>query len=76
MIEPTAESPRTVVGVGSGLFLIALSVSEAERAAFEIRLELAGSRIESRSEFTSYARDPDGNRIAISSYPLPERARS
>jgi len=76
MIEPTAEPTRTVIGVGAGLFLIALSVSEEKRAAFETRLELAGSRIESRSEFTSYARDPDGNRIAISTYPLPERGPS
>jgi len=70
MIEPTTESPRRVVGVGAGPFLIALAVSEAERRACEARLECNGCAIESRSEFTSYARDPDGNRIAISAYPL------
>lgn len=75
MIEPTADPPRAVVGVGAGLFLIALTVSQEERSQFEMRLELAGARIESRSEFTSYARDPDGNRMAISAYPLPERTR-
>jgi len=71
MIEPTNEPPRMVVGVGAGPFLIALAVSTKERAAFEGRLEAAGSVIEARSEFTSYARDPDGNRIALSAYPLP-----
>ena len=70
MIEPTSEQPRAVVGVGGGLFLLAVAVSSEQRSAFESRLELSGSMIESRSEFTSYARDPDGNRIALSSYPL------
>ncbi|HYQ04957.1 MAG TPA: VOC family protein [Polyangiaceae bacterium] len=71
MIEPTNDPPRMVVGVGAGPFLIALAVSAKERASFETRLEAAGSVIEARSEFTSYARDPDGNRIALSTYPLP-----
>ncbi len=75
MIEPTLDPPRTVVGVGSGPFLIAVSVSEGQRPAFEARLELAGSVVESRSEFTSYARDPDGNRIALSAYPLQGLSR-
>jgi catechol 2,3-dioxygenase-like lactoylglutathione lyase family enzyme len=75
MIEPTLEPPRAVVGVGSGPFLIAVSISVEERAAFEARLELAGAAIESRSELTSYARDPDGNRIALSAYPIRELLR-
>ena len=76
MIERTEEPPRRVVGIGAGPFLIAVGVLPEQRAAFEARLELAGSVIESRSEFTSYARDPDGNRVALSAYPLTElRAR-
>jgi len=70
MIESTTEPPRMVVGIGAGLFLIAVSVSAERRRAFEERLEHAGSVIETRSEFTSYARDPDGNRIALSAHPL------
>jgi len=70
MIEPTEEPARYVSGVGAGPFLIALAVSTQERQGFELRLERAGSLIEARSEFTSYARDPDGNRIALSAYPL------
>jgi glyoxylase I family protein len=70
MIEPSDEPPRTVAGIGAGPFLIAVAVSPEQRLEFEARLELEGSVIESRSEFTSYARDPDGNRIALSTYPL------
>lgn len=76
MIEPTIEPSRLVVGVGAGLFLIAVTVSAEERPRFEARLEVSGTVIESRSEFTSYARDPDGNRIALSAYPLPGVSRS
>ena len=69
MIEHTRSSPDPVSGVGPGLFLLALRVSPEERRAFESRLAEAGVEIESRSEWTSYARDPDGNRIALSHYP-------
>ena len=70
MIEPTDEPPRSVSGIGAGPFLIAVAVLPEQRSAFEARLELSGSVVESRSDFTSYARDPDGNRIALSAYPL------
>src|SRR6188768_353369 len=70
MIEATDQPPRTVTGIGAGPFLIAVAVLAEERSGFEARLERAGSVVESRSEFTSYARDPDGNRIALSAYPL------
>lgn len=70
MIELGAEPPRRVIGVGAGPFLIAVAVSAEERERFEARLQDAGCAIESRSEWTSYARDPDGNRIALSAYPL------
>jgi glyoxylase I family protein len=68
MLEATEAAPRIVDGIGAGLFLIALSVEPERRAAFEQRLLDAGCSIESRSEWTSYARDPDGNRIALSAY--------
>ena len=70
MIEHTNEGPRRVTDVGSGPFLIAVAVLAEQRAEFEARLEHAGSAIESRTAWTTYARDPDGNRIALSSYPL------
>lgn len=71
MIEQTSEPARFVDGVGSGLFLLAVTTTVEGRASFEQRLIEAGSPVESRTEWTSYARDPDGNRFAISAYPLP-----
>lgn len=70
MLEATREAPRRVHGVGSGPFLLAFAVSTETREQSERRLAEAGCEIELRSEWTSYARDPDGNRIALSSYPL------
>jgi glyoxylase I family protein len=70
MIEGTLASDRArVEGTGPGLFLLALRVSVSERAPLEQRLEALGTPIESRTQYTSYARDPDGNRIAFSHYP-------
>jgi catechol-2,3-dioxygenase len=70
MLEHTSNTPRRVDGIGAGLFLIAVAVSLEQRPVFEARLADAGCAVESRSEWTSYARDPDGNRIAISAYPI------
>ncbi len=75
MIEQTAETARAVSdGIGAGLFLIAIAVSVEERGEYEQRLQSAGCPIESRTEWTSYARDLDGNRLGISAYPLPGTA--
>jgi catechol 2,3-dioxygenase-like lactoylglutathione lyase family enzyme len=55
-------------GVGLGAFLLAFRADADGRRAFEARASELGARIESRSQFTSYLRDPDGNRIAVSEY--------
>lgn len=52
-----------------GAFLLAFGVSPADRMSMEQRLERFGASIEARSEFTSYARDPENNRVAVSHYP-------
>ena len=70
MIELSAEPPRHVEGVGAGPFLIALAVSREEQPRFEQKLARAGMSIESRTDWSVYARDPDGNRVALSAYPL------
>ncbi len=72
MIERTGDPIRHVDGVGAGPFLLAFAAAPHERVALEAALASRGSAIESRSEHTSYARDPEGNRVALSSYPLPE----
>jgi catechol 2,3-dioxygenase-like lactoylglutathione lyase family enzyme len=59
-----------VAGIGAGPFLLAFPVDTSERVAREARLLELGAAIESRTEHTSYARDPEGNRVALSAYPL------
>lgn len=66
-----AERPR-VEGTASGPFLLALAVTPAEREELESALVAAGAPIEARTAFTSYARDPEGNRVALSHYPERE----
>ena len=53
-----------------GMFLLAFEVSEPERQVIEKRVVDQGGRIESRTEFSTYFRDPENNRIAISSHSL------
>jgi glyoxylase I family protein len=65
--ERGAARPR-VEGVGLGAFLLAFRVRPSERRAFEQRAEALGAAVESRSTYSSYLRDPDGNRIALSEY--------
>lgn len=71
MIEHTEEPARPVQGVGAGPFLLAFSVTPDERAALERELERRGATVEQRTVHSSYARDPEGNRVAISHYPRP-----
>ena len=70
MIELTSDLPRVVEGIGAGPFLLAFRVSPAERLRLESQLEAGGHRIEARTAFTSYTRDVDGNRVALSHHPL------
>lgn len=76
MIERTEEPPRTVIGVGAGPFLLALQLTAEECEVRERALATAGVAVESRTAHTRYFRDPEGNRVALSSYPLPERGES
>jgi hypothetical protein len=55
--------------VGSGPFLIAFRVSSTARAELERELVARGHVIEARTAFSSYSRDPDGNRFAFSHHP-------
>ena len=71
MIERTDAPSRRVRGVGAGPFLLALAAEPVERVALERSLAASGIPVDSRTEFTIYIRDPEGNRVAISSFPLP-----
>ena len=69
MIERAEAAGPRVEGVGFGPFLLAFNVSKAERTELERELTRRGCSIEARSAFSSYARDPEGHRIALSHYP-------
>lgn len=70
MVEYSPQARPHVDGVGPGFFLLAVRVAESDRARLEAALATAGAVVEQRTAFTSYARDPEGNRVAISHHPL------
>jgi len=70
MIERTEEPARLIQGVGAGPFLLALAAAPSERSVLERSLDASGIPIDSRTEHTIFFRDPEGNRVALSSYPL------
>jgi glyoxylase I family protein len=69
MIERTTRCCETVAGVDAGLFLMAFRVERETRVQLEEHLAALGHPVESRTEHTSYFRDPEGNRFAISHFP-------
>jgi glyoxylase I family protein len=76
MIERNEEPPTPLAQVRAGLFLLAFALSPAECEVCEQLLSAAGVPIDSRTHHTRYFRDPEGNRCAVSSYPLPETEQS
>jgi catechol 2,3-dioxygenase-like lactoylglutathione lyase family enzyme len=75
MIERTTQPQRAVEGIGAGPFLLAFgAVDQDEHEARCAQLVADGYVIEARTGYTSYTRDPEGNRVAISCYPLPLEA--
>jgi catechol 2,3-dioxygenase-like lactoylglutathione lyase family enzyme len=51
--------------------LTAFSVDDAGRARVRAALAAAGVPMDGETAFTTYFRDPDGRRVAVSTYPLP-----
>jgi catechol 2,3-dioxygenase-like lactoylglutathione lyase family enzyme len=74
MIERSDEPSRRVAGVGAGPFLLALTAEPTERDALEKSLAASGVPVEACTEYTVYFRDPEGNRVAISSFPLQDES--
>lgn len=69
MVEHTDDPEHLVEGVGAGPFLLAFSVADAdERGELERLLARLGAEVESHTDYTSYFRDPEGNRVAVSHY--------
>jgi catechol 2,3-dioxygenase-like lactoylglutathione lyase family enzyme len=52
-----------------GLHVIAFSVGASEREMWRAKFAQHHVAIESETKFTLYVRDPDGTRVAVSSYP-------
>lgn len=71
MVEATSAAPHRVEGIGHGPFIVVVQIEESERLLWENRLVMAGFAIEDRTTYTSYTRDPEGNRVGFSFYPLP-----
>lgn len=69
MIERTTAGPVQVNGIGSGPFLLAFGVDKKGRARLEAELLARGHVIDARTDFTTYTRDPEGNRVGFSHYP-------
>jgi len=53
-----------------GLHLVALRIERGARAAWEARFQDAGVNVYRRTDFTIYVRDPEGNRVGLSHWPL------
>ncbi len=69
MVERTSEHRPRIEGVDAGAFLIAVRAPDG-RAGRAAALAAAGIERESATEFTDYYRDPEGNRVAVSDYPV------
>ena len=53
-----------------GVHLLALAISRDEREAWEEHLTKAGFPVYQRTGFTLYVRDPEGNRVGLSHWPV------
>ncbi len=59
-----------------GLHLFALGLSADDRKRLSADLEAAGHRIEERSRYSLYFRDPEGNRFALTSFSADDFLKS
>jgi catechol 2,3-dioxygenase-like lactoylglutathione lyase family enzyme len=71
--EPAADAPWRD-GV-PGLHLVALRIAPGERPGWEARLAARGVPVVHRTRFTLYVRDPEGNRVGLSHWPVEWPAR-
>lgn len=70
MIEHTEHTRPIVEGLASGPFLLAFAAPDPSIDAIRARLGGRGVDVESTTQYTAYFRDPEGNRVALSLYPL------
>lgn len=71
MLEQADAGSRRRAELGAGWHLLAFTIAAAERSRIESELRARNIPIESRTDYTIYVRDPEGNRLAFSHYPHP-----
>ncbi|WP_434046597.1 MULTISPECIES: VOC family protein [Sorangium] len=68
-VERAAADGPTRADEAPGWHCVALGIAPAEREAWRCRLAARGVAIERESAYSMYARDPEGNLVALSHYP-------
>ncbi|WP_437838089.1 VOC family protein [Sorangium sp. So ce1153] len=68
-VERAAAAGPTRADEAPGWHCVALGIGPSEREAWRRRLVEAGVAIERESAYSMYARDPEGNLVALSHYP-------
>jgi glyoxylase I family protein len=68
-VERAGAAGPTRADAAPGWHCVALGIRPAEREGWRRRLAAAGAAIERESPYSMYARDPDGNLVALSHYP-------
>lgn len=66
-----APADRPFEADAPGLHLLALTIAPASHAEWRKRLADHEVEVAAASDFTLYVRDPEGNRVGLSSYPAP-----
>lgn len=56
-----------------GLHLLALTIAPDARSAWAHRLAEQGHPVTEETDFTMYVRDPEGNRVGLSTWPVRSR---
>lgn len=74
MIERAQETEPPIPAASREL--LALAVDTVERSRIAAALQARGLVVEEQTVYTLYFRDPDGRRVGVSTYPLPELAAS
>ena len=75
MLEKADPGAARRADFGGGWHLLAFTIPAADRTRIESELRARHIPIESRSDYTLYIRDPEGNRLAFSHYPHPAPQR-
>lgn len=71
MLERSEAGATRRDDAGGGWHLLALAMPPESREGWRTRLAEAGHPVDAETEHTLYVRDPEGNRVALSSWPAP-----